>query len=338
MKKGDAVVSLFSGIGGLDLGFKNAGYEIVFANDYEKWLKETYEKNHNIELKIQDINDLESREIPDCDGIIGGPPCQSWSLASNHLRGSKDKRGAVFYEYIRIIKDKKPKFFVAENVPGIISSRNIEEFRGIISKFKRMGYNVKYEKLNSSYYGVPQDRKRVIIVGIKDDLNIDYKFPEPESKKTTQKEFLKGMPSSKPTDGDAHKPIELELPNHEHFVGDFSSRFMSRNRVRKWDEPAYTVQANARHARFHPKAPKMVKIEKDKWKIKEGYEDKYRRYSVRESARLQTFPDDFIFYYNKVRKGYKMIGNAVPVNLAEKIALSLQGKQVNTERSLIDYD
>ena len=336
MVEGSRIVSLFSGCGGLDLGFSKAGYDIVYATDYADHLKETYDKNHEVNLNIEDIRELEYDDLPECDGIIGGPPCQSWSLAGNHLRGSDDERGAVFYNYIEIIEHKKPKFFVAENVPGIISKRNIDEFKQIIEKFQELGYNVKYKKLNSAYYNVPQARKRVIIVGIRKDIDFEYHFPEPSEEMTVQKEALKDMPESKPSEGEPNNPDSLKLPNHEHFVGSYSSRYMSRNRVRTWDEPAYTVQANARHQKIHPKAPKMEKIEKDNWKFKEGEEDKYRRYSVREAARLQTFPDDFLLEYDTIRNGYKMIGNAVPVNLAKAVANSIKNGVDKKEEATID--
>jgi DNA (cytosine-5)-methyltransferase 1 len=330
MKEKEKIVSLFSGCGGLDLGFEKAGYEIVYASDYADHVKETYDKNHKIELNVEDIRDLESEDIPECDGIIGGPPCQAWSLAGS-LKGTEDERGAVFYNYIDMIKNKKPKFFVAENVPGIISKRNIDEFKDIINEFEDIGYNVKYKKLNSAYFNVPQARKRVFIVGIREDIDAEYTFPEGSESKTTQEESseiqgvtgLKSLPESKPTEKEPHSPTELGFDNHEHYIGGYSSRYMSRNRVRKWDEPGYTVQANARHQKLHPQAPKMVKIEKDNWKFKEGHEHKYRRYSVREAAILQTFPDDFKFHYEKINDGYKMVGNAVPVNFAKAIANSI---------------
>lgn len=317
------IVSLFSGCGGLDLGFKNAGFDIVFANDYEDSVKETYNKNHDTKLTVGDIRELDYDDIPDCDGIIGGPPCQSWSIAGN-LEGTDDERGAVIYDYLDIIEEKNPKFFVTENVPGLISKRNIDEFEEIVDKMNDMEYSVKHKKLNSTYYGVPQSRKRVFIVGVREDISYDYEFPEPSDEKTVQSDSnLTELPESKSTDGDAHKNSNLEVPNHEHFVGGYSSRYMSRNRVRNWDEPAYTVQANARHQKIHPKAPKMEKIEKDNWEFKEGHEDEYRRYSVREAAIVQSFPDDFTFYYDKIRNGYKMVGNAVPPKMAESVASSL---------------
>lgn len=319
-KKKPTIVSMFSGCGGLDLGFKKAGFGIEYASDYADFLKETYDANHETELNVEDIQDIDYGDIPGCDGIVGGPPCQSWSLAGNHLRGSEDKRGAVFYNYIELIEEKSPNFFIAENVPGMISKRNIDEFEEIISKFEEIGYEVKYEKMNSAYYDVPQSRKRVIVVGIRDDIDYEYEFPEGSEEMTTQDSYLRNMPESKSTEKEPHDEEELEMPNHEHYIGGFSSRYMSRNRVRNWDEPAYTVQANARHQKLHPQAPKMVKISKDNWKFKSGFSDLYRRYSVREAARIQTFPDDFTFYYENIRDGYKMIGNAVPVNLAKAVA------------------
>lgn len=315
------VISLFSGCGGLDLGFEKEGFNIVFANDNANYLKKTYDKNHKNSLNTKDIRNIE--KLPKCDGIIGGPPCQSWSLAGN-LKGSDDERGTLFFDYIEIIKNKKPKFFVAENVPGIISSRNIDEFKKIINKFKNIGYDTKYKKINSAYYNVPQRRKRVIIVGIRNDLEETYNFPESNNEEMTQKESnIKNYSKPKPTKKEAYSKEELSRPNHEYYIGTYSSRYMSRNRVRSWDEPAYTVQANARHQKIHPQAPKMEKIEKDNWRFKKGEEEKYRRYSVREAATLQTFPEDFIFYYDNIKNGYKMVGNAVPVNLAREIAKSI---------------
>ncbi len=317
------VVSLFSGCGGLDFGFSNAGYEIVYATDYNGKVKRTYEANHDAELVVKDIRDLDLTELPDCDGIIGAPPCQSWSLAGNHLRGTEDERGEVIYDYLDAIETKQPRFFVFENVPGLISKRNIDEFELLLDKFDEIGYSVQYEKLDASYYGVPQSRKRVILVGIRNDLDYDYEFPGGSTEPTTQQDsHLDELPPSKPTEKEPR--TDLDVPNHEHYMGSWSSRFMSRQRVRNWDEPAYTVQANARHQRIHPKAPKMERIERSDWEFKDGYEDEYRRYSVREAAILQTFPDDFVFHYDNIHDGYKMVGNAVPVKLAEAIADSIE--------------
>lgn len=320
------IVSLFSGAGGLDLGFNMAGYDIVYANDYNDTVKETYNNNHNIDIDIKDIRKIDPAELPDCDGIIGGPPCQSWSLAGN-LEGTNDERGSVFHDYIDIIEHKMPDFFVTENVPGLVSKRNREEFDEIVDRFENMGYIVKFKKFNAANYDVPQRRKRVVIVGVREELDYQYEFPEPNDEERVQFDSpLTKLPDPVPVDSqnECTDAEDLSVQNHEYYTGSFSSRFMSRNRVRDWNEPAYTVMANARHQKIHPQAPRMVKIEKDLWKFNEQFEDLYRRYSVHEAAILQTFPEDFEFYYDEIDDGYQMVGNAVPVNLAKAIANSIE--------------
>lgn len=323
MEKELTIASLFSGAGGLDLGFERAGFKIIYANDNWKGCWETFERNHGIKMDKRSIVDIKSDEIPDATGIIGGPPCQSWSLAGS-MRGINDPRGRLFYEYIRILKDKQPKFFLAENVPGIISSANIKEFRKILSRFEALGYSVQYSLLNSRDFGVPQDRKRVIIVGYRKDLGMSFDFSRLERQKSVSlKEAIGDLPESTPAYG--NKPnASLPVPNHEHMIGGFSTIFMSRNRVRSWDECSFTIQAGGRHEPLHPDSQKMVKIEADKWEFDSGSGKEPRRLSVREAARVQTFPDDFIFYYDSVDKGYTMVGNAVPVKLAEAIAKKIK--------------
>jgi DNA (cytosine-5)-methyltransferase 1 len=314
------MVSLFSGCGGLDLGFEQAGFDIVWANEYNKKIWDTYEHNHpNTKLDRRSIVDIDSKEIYEADGIIGGPPCQSWSLAGS-MDGIDDNRGKLFYEYLRVLRDKKPMFFLAENVPGIVSKTHIDEFMKIVELFENTGYEVSYKKLNSSHYGVPQSRNRVFIIGYRKDLGIKFDFNNiKKRKKVTLKDVLGDLPEPLPakeknyTNGD-----DLDINGHEYYIGDFSSRFMSRNRRRGWDEVAYTVEASGRHAKIHPSAGPMEKIEKDKWKFDES--KPRRRLSIRESARIQTFPDDFEFIYEKLNDGYKMIGNAVPVELARVLA------------------
>lgn len=308
------IVSLFAGAGGLDLGFKKAGFKTIYANEYDKTIWQTFEYNFpNIKLDKRDIREIKSSEIPDCVGIIGGPPCQSWSEAGS-LRGINDARGKLFFDYIRIIKDKKPKFFVAENVAGILHERNKEAFNAILSGFKDLGYNVKYTLLNAKDYGVPQDRQRVFIVGFLND--VDFEFPEENKNHLTLKNAIDDLKeTAKP-----YNQGELDTFSHEYYTAGFSTIFMSRNRVRSWNEQSFTIQAGGRHAPLHPQAPRMQFIEQDKREFQKGSEHLYRRLSVRECARVQTFPDDFKFIYNNVLDGYKMVGNAVPVNLAENIA------------------
>lgn len=319
------IVSLFSGSGGLDLGFEKSGFDIIWANEYDKSIWETYEKNHpNTELDRRSIVDVDSSEVPDCDGIIGGPPCQSWSEAGS-LRGIEDKRGQLFFDFIRIIRDKQPKFFLAENVSGMLAPRHQEALSNIKNLFEDCGYNLSFKLLNSSDFGVPQDRLRVFFIGIRKDLNFNYEFPTPFDEKITIKDSIWDLRNSvlparekNHTNGD-----KCHIPNHEYLTGGFSTMFMSRNRVRSWDEQSFTIQAGGRHCPIHPQAPKMIKLEKNKQIFDPQYETKYRRLSVREVARIQTYPDDFKFYYKSLLDGYKMVGNSVPVQLAYVLGNSI---------------
>ncbi len=321
MKKDIRVVSLFSGCGGLDLGFENMGFRLVFANDNDKDVWETFERNHGIAIEKRSIVNIKSEEIPEAEGYIGGPPCQSWSLAGA-MRGIEDPRGKLFYEYVRILRDKKPLFFVAENVAGILSRTHLPEFENIIKNFESLGYNISYNLVNCKDYGVPQERQRVIIVGYRKDLGIKFSFPESKNEVVTLKEALMGLPESTPAKDKNRPNRNLEIQNHEHMNGDFSTMYMSRNRKKSWVDVSFTIQAGGRHAPLHPSSSEMIKVSKDRWIFKNP--ENRRRLSVRECARVQTFPDEFIFFYDNVAKGYKMIGNAVPIRLAEEIAKKIK--------------
>lgn len=322
------IISLFSGAGGLDLGFHKAGFTTIVANEYDKKICPTFKANFpNVKLIEGDIRDIDSSDFPDdITGIIGGPPCQSWSEAGT-LKGIEDARGQLFYEYIRILRDKKPLFFVAENVSGMLANRHSQAVKGFLTLFDEAGYNVVYKLLNANDYDVAQDRDRVFYIGFRKDLNIhNFEYPTPCKHKPTLRECIWDLKDNvipakahNKTNGDSCK-----IPNHEYFIGAYSPIFMSRNRVRSWDEPAFTVQASGRQCQLHPQAPKMIKLEKNLQKFVDGKEYLYRRMSVREVARIQGFPDDFKFIYDDVNYGYKMIGNAVPVNLAYHVALQIK--------------
>ena len=316
------VVSLFSGAGGLDKGFEQAGFDIIWANEYDSTIWDTFQYNFpNTILDKRSIRNVPSCDIPECIGIIGGPPCQSWSEAGA-LRGIEDERGQLFYEFIRILRDKKPLFFLAENVEGMLANRHAEALSNIKRLFRESGYNLSFRLINANNYNVPQDRKRVIFVGYRKDLGISFEFPEMCDYKPVLKDAIwdlkdSAIPAKEKnyTNGD-----KCKIPNHEYMIGGFSTIFMSRNRVREWDEPSFTIQAGGRHAPLHPQAPKMTFIEQNKREFVKGQEHLYRRLSLRECARIQTFPDDFIFKYENVANGYKMVGNAVPVNMAYALA------------------
>lgn len=331
------LVSLFAGAGGMDLGFTKAGFNVIWANEYDSTIWETYKRNHLTILDERDIRKIQSSEIPDCDGVIGGPPCQSWSEAGA-LRGINDDRGRLFYEFIRVLKDKQPKFFIAENVSGMLADIHRLAVENIIKMFNEAGYNMTIRLVNAVDYGVPQDRKRVFYIGFRKDLDVNFEFPKPINKKVVLKDAIwdlkdtaiPALPKNK-TNGDM-----CLVKNHEYMIGGFSTIFMSRNRVRLWDEPSFTIQAGGRHAPIHPQAPKMLFVDQNKRIFVPGKEDLYRRLSVRECARIQTFPDEFEFIYTDVSDGYKMIGNAVPVELAYYVAKSVEIALRNAETSYVD--
>ena len=313
------IASFFSGAGGLDLGFTNAGFELAYSNDNWKGCWETFENNHGIKIDKRSILDVRPEDFPDVVGFIGGPPCQSWSEAGAQ-RGIADKRGRLFFEYIKVLRDKKPLFFLAENVSGILHAKHKEALKTIIQQFKDAGYIVRYDLLNAKNYGIPQDRKRVFFVGYHKKMNKSFSFFA-NTKTITLKDAIWDLKDNAKPARDKNKTNgNLAVANHEYMNGGFSTIYMSRNRVRGWDEQSFTIQAGGRHAPIHPQAPKMEFIEKNKRRFVPGKEHLYRRLSVRECARIQTFPDTFIFKYNSIADGYKMVGNAVPVDLAKILA------------------
>lgn len=326
------VISVFSGAGGLDCGFEEAGFQISWANEYDKDIWETYEKNYpNTFLDKRSIVHIDSDEIPDCDGIIGDPPCQSWSEAGA-LRGIDDHRGQLFFEFIKILRDKKPKFFLAENVSGMLAKRHAPALNHIQELFKSSGYCLSFALLNALDYDVPQDRKRVFFIGFRNDLDRKFIFPKPLKKRKFLRDAIWDLQESvlPAQEKNYTQGKHCKIPNHEYIIGDFSTIYMSRNRVRSWEEPSFTIQAGGRHAPLHPQAPKMRLIAKDKQIFMPGKEHLYRRLSIRECAQIQTFPDEHQFYYRHLAAGYKMVGNAVPCNLAFCLATAIK-EQLKTQ-------
>ncbi len=330
------LASFFSGAGGMDVGFKQAGYNILWANEYDKDIWDTYRANHkDTVLDTRSIFDIPSNDIPDTDGIIGGPPCQSWSAAGKNL-GADDMRGKTFFEYIRILNDKNPKFFVIENVEGITRKTHAHAFEQIMNDLRKCGsgYMIHWKLLTASDYEVPQDRKRVFIIGIRSDLDgSSYTFPEPSTRRLYLKEVIYDLVSY----AIPSRTSVTSNPNCYLDAG-WSSNFMSRNRVRGWNEFAFTVPASSRHVTIHPQAPKMVKLDdKDRFGFVLGQEHLYRRFTINELSRIQTFPDNY-FVFRNINTGYKMVGNAVPCNLATAVAKSILNIIKPKPRSKITVD
>lgn len=325
-----ALISLFSGAGGLDLGFHNAGFRTAVANEFDSKICPTFRHNFPDVCLIEgDIRTINEELFPaNIDGIIGGPPCQSWS-EGGAKRGIDDPRGQLFRDYIRILKRVQPLFFVAENVSGMLAPRNALAVEEFLNEFRNagVGYDVQMQMLNAKDYEVPEDRDRVFYIGFRRDLNIrDYEYPTPIMPRITLRQAIGDLQETvipalekNHSNGD-----RCTVPNHEYFIGGFSPIYMSRNRVRNWEEQGFTVQASGRQCQLHPQAPHMIKINANVQMFVPGMEHLYRRMSVRKVARIQTFPDHFRFIYDDVNVGYKMIGNAVPVNLAYHVAMSIR--------------
>lgn len=303
------VVSLFSGCGGMDLGFTNAGFDVIWANEFDKQIVPTYKANHYAtQLVVGDINKIDIATIPDCVGIVGGPPCQSWSVAGKQ-QGINDPRGRLFKKYIEVLAIKQPLFFVAENVPGILAPKHADAFEDILDGLTNAGYRVVCQKLNALHYGVPQTRERVFFVGYRNDFARYFHFSNVQ------------RVEPHPTLIDAIGNLNLTtVPNNEIYNGNYSSRYMSRQRLRGWSEPSFTIVASSTGVPLHPQASPMVRVGREQFMFDPNTPAPYRRLTVRECARIQTFPDSFVFHYNSVHTGYKMVGNAVPVKLAQAIA------------------
>ena len=308
MIKKPTVASLFSGAGGLDLGFKNAGFELIWANDFDADAVETYKANIGDECVLGDISEISSEDIPKADVMLGGFPCQGFSVA-NTKRNVLDERNSLYLEYVRILKDKKPKIFIAENVKGILSLGKGSVIQGIINDFSEVGYKVQYKLLNAADYGVPQARKRVFIVGIRNDIDINFEYPEPTHAKdgkngllpwVSVKEAFVGLPD--PDGEDAHT-----VPNNEYSQYKLVMNGYIGKRPVNPDLPAPTVTG-----RGDRKGGVVVL----------PHPNGTRRMTIRELATIQSFPTDFLFVGAKT-DCYRQIANAVPIGLSEAVARSV---------------
>ncbi len=337
------LLSLFSGCGGFDLGFELAGIEAVvgkksltqilqsrtayqencdkgifntiYVNDIFDEATQTYRNNRTEQIFIDKTDIRKIKNFPKADIVLGGFPCPGFSEAGPRL--IDDKRNFLYLHFIRCIMQSNPAIFVGENVKGMMTLGKGEVFRQILQDFSAAGYTVYHKLLDSSEYGVPQIRKRVILVGVRNDIDFEYKFPNP-----THGYGVENVLTLKDAIGD------LEDNSGPFFTGSYSSIFMSRNRKKNWNQPSFTIQASGRQAPIHPGGKPMEHTGKDKFIFPEG-EENNRRLSVKEIARIQTFPDWYEFSNGGSMKKsenakldviYKQIGNAVPVKLALAVA------------------
>lgn len=291
-------VSLFCGAGGLDLGFERAGFRTIWANDFDADACKTHQKWSSAEVVCGDISKVDMSQIPVSDVILGGFPCQGFSLSGP--RKIDDSRNVLYKHYVKLVRQNQPMAFIGENVKGLLTMGGGQIIDAIVADFSDCGYDVFYKLINARNFGVPQDRERVIIVGFRKDLHVeDFSLPETNGESCTQEEALRGLPPAK---------------DDEVCTEPYSSRYMSRNRKRGWNEVAYTVPAMAKQVTLWPGSPDMVKLGKDEWRFGDG--GVTRRLSWREVAAIQTFPPDLEFA-GDLTSIYKQIGNAVPVKLAE---------------------
>ncbi len=313
------VASLFCGCGGMDLGvlgdfsflgkyYEKNTFDIVYAVDNDEYCTKIYNDNFEHKCIVQDVKHIDIPSLPDFDLLLGGFPCQSFSIsAQNPPRlGYKDERGMLFFEMVKILKEKKPRFFIAENVKGILSANNKKAFPMILSEFKAAGYTITYRLLNAFEYGVPQKRERVIIIGFRDIADFN-KFQYPNILLNKDRKVLGDVVRTEDSN-------DTSLYFSQKAVdGMMAVRTkMNKGRVMNLREPCNTISAHLAKVSLNSTDPVLM------------IDDKYRRFSTREAARIQSFPDTFkLASVSQVRQ-YKAIGNAVPPVMMWYIAKALQ--------------
>lgn len=296
------IVSLFSGAGGLDLGFSQAGHEIIWANDIDKDACATYRKNIGDHIICADIKDIDIHSIPDCDIVIGGFPCQGFSMA-NMRRSIEDERNQLYKFFYSVIKEKQPRFFVAENVKGILSLGHGSVIRQIEADFQDAGYITSVNLVNMADYGVPQTRQRVIILGQRIDISTELTIHIPQ-KTNSRLPGKDNLPNWVSIEEAISRFPDPDLPNNflNHIYSAYKVEFRNFTGHRPTDaqKPSPTILARGNGKGGVCAIP--------------HYNGK-RRLTIRESAAIQTFPDDFEFI-GAMNSCYRQIGNAVPVHFA----------------------
>lgn len=307
------VISLFSGCGGGDLGleggftfldnhYPNLPFKTIYANEIDDKIAEIYAKNFDITPDVRDIREVKNEEIPDHDILVGGFPCVSFSIVAQNpkrLGIKNDTSGKLFFEMVRILIDKRPKAFIAENVKGLLSANKGEAFPLIISEFEKAGYTVSYKLLNAAEFGVPQKRQRVIIVGIRNDLNQSFKFPASLYSETNSL-FTPGFVPLKAVIFPENEIDEKYYFSERAVQGMLNAKkAMNKGRAQNIEEPCNTVGAHLAKVSLNSTDP-VLKIN-----------DRYRRFTPREVARIQSFPEKFELVRAEGTQ-YKALGNAIP--------------------------
>ena len=324
------VASLFCGCGGMDLGliggfsylgkeYRENPFEIVYSIDNDSYCTQIYNANFQHKCIVNDVREINISDLPEFDMLIGGFPCQSFSIsAQNPPRlGFKDERGMLFFEMVKILRERQPRFFIAENVKGLLSANNGKAFPMIINEFKSAGYHVIYKLLNASDYGVPQKRERVIIIGFKNEDDL-MKYHFPIHVKSTDRKVLGDVISN-----EANYDENLFFSDRA-VAGMLAVREkMNKGRVMNLDEPCNTISSHLAKVSLNSTDPVYM------------VGNRYRRFSTREAARIQSFPDEFKIDMVSQGRQYKAIGNAVPPVLMWHIVKPFQNI---LKISTVDFD
>lgn len=317
------VASLFCGCGGSDIGllggfdylgksYKKLDYEIVYAIDFDKWAVDTYNKNFEHKAVCADIRDVDFSKIPDVDVMIGGFPCQSFSTV-NPTKDTNDDRANLYKQIVRFLEVKQPKYFICENVKGLMTLQKGTIIAKILDEFRNMGYNVEYKLIKAVEFGIPQKRERVIIVGIRNDIGCKFQYPQAICKEDNY------TPLSAVID-------ELVTKENKYY---FSERAVqgvknAKNNMKRglWQDlkqPCLTITAHLAKTSMNSRDPIL---------LVDAERELYRRFTPREAARIQSFPDTFKLN-NSESKSYKQIGNAIPPVMMWHIAKALQDVMEN---------
>lgn len=301
------IISLFSGAGGLDLGLIQAGNEVVWANDIDKDAVATYRENIGDHIVCDDIKNIDIGSLPDADVVVGGFPCQGFSVA-NRMRALDDDRNQLYKFFYSTILIKQPKFFIAENVKGILSLGKGEAIKQIVADFEEAGYITSVNLVNMANYGVPQGRQRVLIIGQRKDLGdtMLFHFPEPTHSKDG-KDLPQWISIKEAIDHFPDPDKENDVVNHVYSAYKVEYRNFTGHRKTDPDKPSPTILARGNGKGGVCAIP--------------HYNGK-RRLSIRESASVQTFPEDFHFI-GAMNACYRQIGNAVPVHFAYLLGAEL---------------
>lgn len=305
-------VSLFSGCGGSDAGIIAAGFDVLMANDKLAYARDVYLANHPAtDYVLGDVAKVKT--FPNAQLLVGCYPCQGFSQGG--VRNPNATINKLYLEFARALGAIRPKAFIVENVSGMVRKNFEHLLKDQFKVFTEAGYDVKAKVLNAVDYGVAQERKRIFIVGVRNDLGVEYQFPEPthgEGRAQPHKTIHQAI---------GHMP---EWPEGEYYAREFHWYYLSRNRRQDWHQASKTIVANPRHMPLHPVSPALKKLEHNVWAFET--DAPARRFSYREAAQLQGFAPGFVFPdtgAGSLDMRYKVAGNAVPPPLFQAVASAL---------------